>query len=68
MTDACENRPRTGDGTHPDAPSRDWTRTTRQKTVSPFVVDWIDEGGSVVRLLTSSFGRDHDDAGPDQPA
>lgn len=38
----------------PDAaPTRDWTRHTRGRASSGRLLHWIDEKGSVVRLLTS---------------
>jgi hypothetical protein len=38
---------------HGVVPARDWTRRRRGRFESPLLVHWIDEKGSVVRLLSS---------------
>ena len=35
-------------------PTRDWTRTTRGRSDTSMLVHWVDEKGSIVRLLTST--------------
>jgi hypothetical protein len=70
MDDARFDRQRTGDATgdatpayesapnrHDQlgaVPTRDWSSSTRDRSMSSLLLHWIDEKGAVVRLLTSS--------------
>jgi hypothetical protein len=47
---------------HDIVPARDWTRRQRGRSETPLLVHWIDEKGSVVRLISSS-SEDVDAAG-----
>ncbi|MCW2926809.1 MAG: hypothetical protein JWM86_777 [Thermoleophilia bacterium] len=73
MDDERLDRPRTGDaagsttpappmdpesdGGSDNVPARDWSRRKRAHHEAPLTVSWVDDKGSVVRLITASPDR-----------
>lgn len=63
-TPACGSTRVGGAREHDVVPARDWTRRTRARSKTPLLMHWIDEKGSVVRLMSSSTGPEADAGGP----
>jgi hypothetical protein len=63
---AGDARPASDSDSQPDdeeqdvARARDWTRRKRARSTSPLIVNWVDEKGAVVRLI--SFSTDSENA------